>query len=108
MTMTLFLQVFTGQGIRLQGEIAMDELPDDLARQAQAILQDDRMLADAASAQPPPQMVDVSTYELTLYYDASHTHYKHYTFVDAETNIDVLDLLDDIMHEIIRHKKGLV
>ena len=107
MTMKLFLRILTGQGIRLQGEISMAELPDDLARQAQALLQDDHMLSTAAQAQPPPQMVDVSHYELTLISDDPGDSPHHYTFADAETNIDVLDLLDDIMHEIVRHNKGL-
>lgn len=103
--MKFFLRVLTGQGITLQGEIDLTDLPEELVRRIQTTLTR-KNLAAAAVAKPNPQMVDASEYELAIYPDNPNQKPQRYTFVDADDNIDVLEILDDIMHEIVRRKKG--
>ena len=103
--MKLFLRIFTGQGITLQGEINLSDLPNDLARQVQATLTPENLTA-AAAAQPNPLVVDASEYELVIHPDDPNQTSQRYELVDADDNIDVLEVLDDIMHEIVRRKKG--
>ena len=105
--MKIFLRILTGQGIRLQGEISLADLPAGLAQQAKLILQE-KTLAVTAAAQPNPQMVDASQYELVIFPNTPNDQPQRYTLVDADDNIDVLELLDEIMYHIIRRKKGML
>lgn len=103
--MKLSLRILTGQGITLHGDIDLSDLPEELARQVQTTFTP-KNLSAAAAAKPNPQMVDASEYELVIHPDQPNRKPQRYTFVDADDNVDVLELLDDIMHEIVHRKKG--
>ncbi|MCB0166904.1 MAG: hypothetical protein KDI79_21940 [Anaerolineae bacterium] len=103
--MKISLRILTGQGITLRGQIDLMDLPEDLAHQVQTTFTPENLSA-AAAAQPNPQMVDASEYELVIYPDDPNLTPQQYSFVDADDNFEVLEILDDIMHEIVRRKKG--
>jgi hypothetical protein len=104
--MKIFLKILTGQGITLQGKLDLSDLPEDLAQRARKILQEPRLSA-AARAESNPLAVDTQEYELMIISEDQNIQPEKYLIPESDDNADVLDVLDDLMHEIVLQKKGL-
>ena len=103
-TMKIHLRVNTGQGITIEGTINSSELPQNLAQKMEQLLQPD-VLAAAANTPVNQDMVDMQQYELTLIPDAQDRGDQHFQFTDAGCPVALLELLDDLVHEIIIKKR---
>ena len=102
--MKIHIRTNTGQGITIQGTLNSSELPRHLAQKMEKLIQPD-MLAAAASTPENPDMVDMQQYEITLMPKDRKYGTKHIQFTDAGCSDEMLELLDELIHEIIIKKK---
>jgi hypothetical protein len=101
--MKLFLRIISGQGITLQGNLDVSELPEGLALKTQNMLKEE-ILSEASKAERDPFTVDFQEYELVILPEANGEQPQRYIFTEAESNLEVLELLDELMQEIIIKK----
>jgi hypothetical protein len=101
--MKIFLRTTTGQGITLEGQLDTADLPEDLAGRMVKILQP-RRLSTVAKAPVPHAMVDMQQYELTLLPKSSRSKPKKFRFSDAGAGEDLVELMDELTHEITLQK----
>ena len=103
--MKLFIRTTGGMGITLQGNIDTTDVPEDLARRAETLL-DAKTLEKAAASRPDPRLADGQAYELVVYPEARGRPPRQYRFTETEDHIDLAQLLDDLMREITLRKKS--
>ena len=103
--MKLFLKIVSGQGITLQGNLDVSELPEELALKTQNMLKEE-ILSEASRVERDPFAVDFQEYELVILPDANNEQPQRYTFTEAESNLEVLELLDELMQKIIINKRS--
>ena len=101
--MKIFLRTTTGQGIMLEGQLDTADLPDDLGDRIEKILRP-RRLSAVAKAPVPRAMVDMQHYELTLLPKSSRGKPRKFEFSDAVAGDDLVELLDELTHEITLRK----
>jgi hypothetical protein len=101
--MKIFLRTTTGQGITLEGQLDTADLPEDLADRMAKILSS-RRLSKVAKAPAPRAMVDMQQYELTLLPKTSRSKPKRFQFSDAVAGEELIELLDELTHEITLQK----
>jgi hypothetical protein len=97
--MRIFLRTTTGQGITLEGQLDTADLPGDLGERVEKILRP-RRLSAVAQAPVPRLMVDMQHYELTLLPKSSRGKPRKFEFSDAVAGDDLVELLDELTHEI--------
>ena len=102
--MKIHLRVNTGQGITIEGTINSSELPQHLAQQMEQLLQHD-ILAAVEDTAVNQDMVDMQQYELTLISNTQDRGDQYFEFADAGCSDALLELLDDLVHEIIIKKR---
>ena len=102
--MKLYMKINTGQGITIEGTLSSSELPRNLAQRMEKLLQPD-LLAAAAGITDPPDMVDMQQYEITLTPNDRIQGVERFQFTDAGCSEEMLELLDDLVHQIIIKKK---
>jgi hypothetical protein len=103
--MKIFLKTLTGQGLTLQGNLDISELPEDLAQKTKALLNEES-LSKATGAEKSPSMVDSQEYELTIFPDDESKQPQRYKFSESEGNVEIAELLDELMYEINLRKMG--
>lgn len=101
--MKILLRATTGQGITLEGQLDTADLPEDLGDRMVKILRP-RRLSTVAKAPVPRSMVDMQHYELTLLPKSSRGRPKRFLFSDAVAGDDLVELLDELTHEITLQK----
>ena len=101
--MKIFLRTTTGQGITLEGQLDTADLPEDLAGRVAKILKP-RRLSTVAKAPAPRAMVDMQQYELTLLPKTSRSKPKKFQFSDAVAGEELIELMDELTHEITLQK----
>ena len=101
--MKIFLRTTTGQGITLEGQLDTADLPDDLGSRIEKLLRP-RRLAAVAKAPVPRSMVDMQQYELTLLPKSSRGKPRKFEFSDAVAGDDLVELMDELTHEITLQK----
>ena len=102
--MKVHMKINTGQGITIEGTLDPSELPRNLAQRMEKILQLD-LLAAAASITDHPDMVDMQQYEITLMPNDRSQEAERFQFTDAGCSEEMLELLDDLVHQVIIGKK---
>ncbi len=101
--MKILLRTMTGQGITLEGQLDTADLPEDLGDRMVKILRP-RRLSTVAKAPVPRAMADMQHYELTLLPQSSRSKPKKYQFSDAVAGDDLIELLDELTHQITLQK----
>ena len=101
--MKIFLRTTTGQGIMLEGQLDTADLPEDLGDRIEKILRP-RRLSAVAQAPVRRSMADVQHYELTLLPRTSRGKPRRFEFSDAAAGDDLVELLDELTHEITLQK----
>jgi hypothetical protein len=101
--MKIFLRTTTGQGITLEGQLDTADLPEDLGDRIEKILRP-RRLSAVAQAPVRRSMADVQHYELTLLPRTSRGKPRRFEFSDAAAGDDLVELLDELTHEITLQK----
>lgn len=91
-------------GLRLQGEIDLEELPAELKARSKAVLQPEALKAAQAKPQNA-RMVDAQHYEVSLIPDDASAPVDTYAFSEAQDAPEVLEVLDAVMHEVIKRKQ---
>jgi len=87
--------------LRIRGELTTGELAADLARKVEQCLHPDKLeAAGAANA----QTADAQQYQLTVMPEGEEGEVRHYRLDDSCLAPELLDVLDELMHEIIRRK----
>jgi hypothetical protein len=101
--MKIFLRTTTGQGITLEGQLDTADLPEDLGDRIEKILRP-RRLSAVAQAPERRSMADMQHYELTLLPRTSRGKPRRFEFSDAAAGDDLVELLDELTHEITLQK----
>ena len=101
--MKIFLRTTTGQGITLEGQLDTADLPQDLGNRIEKILRP-RRLSAVAQAPVRRSMADMQHYELTLLPRTSRGKPRRFEFSDAAAGDDLVELLDELTHEITLQK----
>ncbi|MBN1138114.1 MAG: hypothetical protein JXM73_16110 [Anaerolineae bacterium] len=97
------MRTTTGQGIILEGQLDTADLPSDLGDRMEEILRP-RRLTTVAKAPIRRSMVDMQRYELTLLPKSSRGKPRTFEFSDAAAGEDLVELLDELTHEITLQK----
>jgi len=101
--MKILLRTTTGQGITLEGQLDTADLPEDLGNRIEKILRP-RRLSAVAQAPVRRSMADMQHYELTLLPKSSRGKPRKFEFSDAAAGDDLVELLDELTHEITLQK----
>jgi hypothetical protein len=101
--MKIFLRTTTGQGITLEGQLDTADLPENLGDRIEKILRP-RRLSAVAQAPERRSMADMQHYELTLLPRTSRGKPRRFEFSDAAAGDDLVELLDELTHEITLQK----
>jgi len=101
--MKILLRTTTGQGITLEGLLDTADLPEDLGDRIEKVLRP-RRLSTVAKAPVRRSMTDMQHYELTLLPKSSRGKPKKYQFSDAAAGDELIELLDELTHEITLQK----
>ena len=88
--------------LRLQDELDTSELSPALGRRAEATLRPEKLEGALASANL--HRTDALEYELTLFPEQEGEEVRHYRFSETSTAPEVLDVLGELMHEIVRRR----
>ncbi|MCP4660102.1 MAG: hypothetical protein GY856_32270 [bacterium] len=88
--------------LRIRGELNTGELAADLTRKVEQIFHPEKL--EAAGAVANPQMTDAQQYQLTVMPQSGEGDVRHYQLDDSCLSPELLDVLDELMHEIIRRK----
>jgi hypothetical protein len=103
----LFLRSSGGlANLRIEDELDTSELAPELARKAEMFLRPEK-LKTATSAETS-QMTDALQYELVIFPQAEGEELRQYYLSEASTAREILDLIGELMHEIIRRKASRV
>ena len=102
--MKLHIKLITGQGIAIQGTLDSSGLPRHLAQKMEKLIQPD-LLAAAASTPENPNMADMQQYEITIIPNDRKYGTTHFQFTEAGCSDELLELLDELIHEMIIKKK---
>ena len=101
--MKILLRTTTGQGITLEGQLDTADLPEDLGNRIEKILRP-RRLSAVAQAPVRRSMADMQHYELTLLPKSLRGKPRKFEFSDAAAGDDLVELLDELTHEITLQK----
>jgi hypothetical protein len=102
--MKLHLAVSGGfANLRIQGELDTDELPEELARRAEAVLNRPALEA-AAATKSNMLMTDSIQYELTVLANSLHESAQRYQLDESSLADEMLEVLDELQSEIIRRQ----
>ncbi len=113
--MKIHLTITGGMGLTLTGSLDVADLPDELAEKAESLLTPERLTA-ATLAQSSPYAVGMREFEVTISSEHDGTckeeqreenEVQHYRFVEADENIEIVDLLDELMREIVTYKQKM-
>jgi hypothetical protein len=103
--MKIHIRTTTGQGITIQGTLNSSDLSQPLAQSMETLMRP-TILAAAAEVSDNPHMVDMQEYEITLFPKGRKSNnIEQFQFTDASCPDELLDLLDELIHEIVRQKK---
>jgi Emfourin len=89
--------------LRIEGELDTAKLSPELAERIERGLGSEA-LRDAATL-ANPALADGSVYELTILPETEGGKPRHFVIDDAAVADEVLDAVDDILHEIIRRRR---
>jgi len=89
--------------LRIDGVLDTDQLPPELAERIERGLASDA-LRDAATLDNPV-LADGTVYELTILPETEGGERRHFVIDDAAVADEILDVLDAILHEIIRRRR---
>lgn len=89
--------------LRLDGELDTGQLPPELAARIESGLTSDA-LRDAATL-ANPELADGTVYELTILPETADGERRHFVIDDAAVADEILDILDEILHEIVRRRR---
>ncbi len=98
----LHLRTTGGMGIVLEGNVAIEALPEELARQVQTKLTPTN-LSRVARRKAPSFAPGQQEYEVTLF-AGEKSEPRRYAFTDQQADPELLDLLDEITSIIIEEK----
>ncbi len=105
--MRLFLRSSGGlANLRIEDELDTSELAPELARKAERFLRPEKL--KTARTAENSQMTDALQYELTLFPQAEGEEVRQYCLNEASTAREILDVVGELMHEIIRRKASKV
>ncbi len=105
--MRLFLRSSGGlANLRIEDELDTSELPPELARKAERFLRPEKL--KLAKTAENSQMTDALQYELTVFPQAEGEEVRQYCLNEASTAREILDVVGELMHEIIRRKASKV
>ena len=90
--------------LRIEGVLDTSELPPELARRIEDGLRSDALREAAAGANP--QMADGTVYELTILPETADGEVRRYTIDDAAVEEEMLEILDEILHEVVRRRRA--
>lgn len=88
--------------LRIRGELTTGELAADLARKVEQLFHPEKL--KAAGAVASPQTTDAQQYQLTIMPASGQGEIRHYQLDDSCLSPELLEVLDELMHEIIRRK----
>ena len=102
--MQLILKTSGGfANLRIEGQIDTSELPPELSDRIERGLESDA-LREAAAAENS-QMADGTVYELTILPVTEEDEQQHYVISDAAVEDEILEIFDEILHEIMRQRR---
>ncbi len=92
--------------LRIRGELRTGELAADLARNVERLFHPEKL--EAGGAEANPQMTDAQQYQLTVMPEGVEGDVegdvRHYQLDDSCLSAELLEVLDELMHEIVRRK----
>ena len=91
--------------VQIQDVLDTSDLPPALARRAEAVLCAEKL--ERASVSENLQRTDVIQYDLTVLAAGESEESRHYCLSEASTGSELLDLLGELMHQIIRRKAAV-
>ena len=91
--------------VQIEDVLDTSELPPALARRAEALLCAEKL--ERVSISENLQRTDVIQYDLTVLPAGESEESRHYCFSEASTDSELLDLLGELMHQIIRRQAAI-
>ena len=91
--------------VQIEDVLDTSELPSALARRAEALLGAEKL--ERVSISENLQRTDVIQYDLTVLPAGESEESRHYCLSEASTDSELLDLLGELMHQIIRRQAAI-
>ncbi|MEE8526486.1 MAG: protealysin inhibitor emfourin [Thermoanaerobaculia bacterium] len=89
--------------LRIEGELDTGRLPPELAERIESGLASDALRKAATLASP--ELADGTVYELTILPETEDGERRHFVIDDAAVADEILDVIDEILHEIVRRRR---
>jgi hypothetical protein len=86
--------------IRIQGELETADLPRELAQKTERVLRPETL--QRASSTDSSTSPDAQEFELNVWFNKEG--FQHYRIDDSSAPPEVLEVLDSLIHEIIRRR----